>query len=165
MSMQCSCDSNWQSGFCFITLSTYPAHVPCSISAQLFVWLYAASSRCISWVLLQVGPHQPLMEAGMDSLGAVELRNSLAARSGLDLPATLMFDYPSISGLADYLASKLGAPHLEPAVSQQSHPKVSCLYPSEGPSPVPPTNLSAHACITIYATLQAPYRISTLAED
>lgn len=37
----------------------------------------------------------------------MELRNSIAARFELDLPATLMFDHPSVSALAAYLASRL----------------------------------------------------------
>ena len=41
-------------------------------------------------------PDQPLMEAGLDSLGAVELRTALgAAKFSLDLPATVVFDHPS----------------------------------------------------------------------
>jgi acyl transferase domain-containing protein/acyl carrier protein len=51
-----------------------------------------------------VGPDQPLMEAGLDSLGAVELRNALQARLGRDLPATLTFDHPSINALTAFLA-------------------------------------------------------------
>ena len=35
---------------------------------------------------------------------AVELRNSLVRSAGRPLPATLLFDYPSLTALADYLA-------------------------------------------------------------
>jgi acyl carrier protein len=48
---------------------------------------------------------QPLNELGLDSLMAVELRNALGRSVGATLPATLLFDYPVIDGLADYLAN------------------------------------------------------------
>ena len=51
-----------------------------------------------------VEPDVPLMEAGLDSLGAVELRASLGAKFGIELPATVVFDYPSVAALAGYLA-------------------------------------------------------------
>jgi len=45
----------------------------------------------------------PLQELGLDSLMALELRNVLAQAMGRPLIATLLFDYPTIRGLARYL--------------------------------------------------------------
>ncbi len=50
---------------------------------------------------------EPLMEAGLDSIGAVELRNSVASKYGIDLPATISFDQPTVRALAEYLAAML----------------------------------------------------------
>jgi acyl carrier protein len=56
-----------------------------------------------------VAPDAPLMAAGLDSLGAVELRSSLEARLGLRLPATLVFDYPSQAALVEALDGMVAA--------------------------------------------------------
>ena len=47
------------------------------------------------------------MEAGLDSLGALELKNGLSSHFNIDLPATLMFDYPTIAALAAFIASQM----------------------------------------------------------
>ncbi|MGK5534295.1 type I polyketide synthase, partial [Streptomyces sp. URMC 129] len=88
-------------------------------------------------------------DLGFDSLTAVELRNSLGTATGVRLPATLVFDHPTPTALADHLAETLGgafpsrtadqgtAPVL--AVSSADEPiaivGMGCRYPGDVWSP------------------------------
>ncbi|MFE3003024.1 beta-ketoacyl reductase, partial [Nocardia sp. NPDC059246] len=53
-----------------------------------------------------IGPDRGFNELGFDSLGGVEFRNRLAKVTGLSLPSTLVFDYPTAGDVADYLLAQ-----------------------------------------------------------
>ena len=63
-----------------------------------------------------------LMDLGFDSLMAVQLRNRLTNGLGLErrLPASTMFDYPTVEALADWLLQLL-----QPTESASNEPKAS----------------------------------------
>jgi acyl transferase domain-containing protein/acyl carrier protein len=62
----------------------------------------------------------PLKTLGFDSLMGLELRNRLEARLGVTLSATLVWTYPHIAALTEYLCSLLVA---APAPSQVAGPR------------------------------------------
>ena len=60
------------------------------------------------------------MEAGMDSLSAVEFRNRIAGQlPDVKLPNTLIFDYPTIDAVATFILRQVG-PALAPAGPAQA---------------------------------------------
>lgn len=46
----------------------------------------------------------PLMDAGLDSLASVEFQNNLQKEfAGVQMPATLVFDYPSVNAMSEFI--------------------------------------------------------------
>ncbi|BCB79273.1 hypothetical protein GCM10022251_20800 [Phytohabitans flavus] len=86
-----------------------------------------------------VRPDHAFRELGFDSLAAVELRNRLTAATGLELPTTLVFDYPTPSVLSGLLAARLSGVESAPEAAAAVAPAavadpivivgMSCRYP------------------------------------
>ncbi|MGW2199406.1 SDR family NAD(P)-dependent oxidoreductase, partial [Streptosporangium sp. NPDC001682] len=95
-----------------------------------------------------IEPLSSFQSMGFDSLTAVEVRNRLSAATGLRLPATLVFDYPNVTALADFLLAELLGEHggsavartvAQPVTSAGDDPVVivsmACRYPGGVTSP------------------------------
>ncbi|WP_147140958.1 type I polyketide synthase, partial [Nocardia ninae] len=89
----------------------------------------------------------PLRDLGFDSLTSVELRNRLNSATGLRLPTTLVFDYPTVQAIAGHLESILlsGDTRDTPASGVTAQPAVTddpvvivamgCRYPGAAVTP------------------------------
>jgi NAD(P)-dependent dehydrogenase (short-subunit alcohol dehydrogenase family)/acyl carrier protein len=80
-----------------------------------------------------IGPNTALDTLGFDSLLALELRNRLELSLSARLSATLIWNYPTLPAMVDYLTTvvaetETGHPHTEPWIA-----------PSPPPSPSSPT--------------------------
>jgi myxalamid-type polyketide synthase MxaB len=70
----------------------------------LLTYLRAQVARVLGLSLSSLSdPQQGFTELGIDSLTSIELRNGLQSALKRSLPATLLFDYPTLATLAEYL--------------------------------------------------------------
>ncbi|GAA0289580.1 hypothetical protein GCM10010302_29960 [Streptomyces polychromogenes] len=107
-----------------------------------------------------VDPGRAFRELGFDSLAAMELRNRLAAATGVRLPATVVFDHPTPAALAAHLLDEIPGGHPgtalvtaapatpgRPAATGAEEPiaivAMSCRLPGEVRSPEDLWNLLA----------------------
>ncbi len=91
-----------------------------------------------------VDTQRTFKELGFDSLTGVELRNHLSAATGLRLPATLVFDYPTIAAASSHLLGEFSGRQLSvvtPSASTRALDEplaivgMSCRYPGGVVSP------------------------------
>jgi acyl carrier protein len=66
-----------------------------------------------------IDPGRAFSELGFDSLAAVEFRNRLMQASGVRLPSSLIFDYPTSTAVAQLLLSEVGSGSPESSIEQE----------------------------------------------
>jgi acyl carrier protein len=82
-----------------------------------------------------LGPDTPLMSAGIPSALAVQVVSALESAVGTELPGTLVFDYPSVNEIAEYLLHSAPGPSaslLAAAAAAATRPLVPALLPDAG---------------------------------
>ena len=72
---------------------------------------------------------EPVVQAGLDSLGAVELRNAIASTFGVSLPATAAFDHPTLSHMAAYVVTSRQLQAASPATERPALPSTETAHP------------------------------------
>ncbi|HEX8111164.1 MAG TPA: beta-ketoacyl reductase, partial [Kofleriaceae bacterium] len=73
------------------------------------------AARVLGLPPARIPVQEPLGNLGFDSLMTLELRNRIESSLGLKLSATVVWNYPTIAALAEYLARKLDLAPPEPA--------------------------------------------------
>jgi acyl carrier protein len=79
-----------------------------------------AVGRVLREAASKIDRDKPFRSLGLDSLMGLELRNRLEGETGLALPATIVWNYPTVAALAGHLGERLGIP-LEPAAFANGH--------------------------------------------
>lgn len=100
-----------------------------------------------------VGPsneHHPLAEAGLDSIGSVELRNAIVERYGVQAPATVAFDHPSVAALAAWLGGELAGNSSDGSTTASDHAAWPAAPVATLSSPTHAASLTAVASVSCH---------------
>ena len=68
-------------------------------------WLTARLASYLEVSAAAIDPMRPLAEMGVDSVHAVSLVGDVEAHFDIDVDPTMIFDYPTLSHIAEYIVA------------------------------------------------------------
>lgn len=71
---------------------------------QMVVWLTSLVAKEKRVPVEQIDSEKPFVELGLDSMSAVALSGDIEVALNIELPPTLIWDYPNIVSLAKFLS-------------------------------------------------------------
>lgn len=80
-----------------------PALPASAEAADVCAWLVAVLASALNATPDQIDPTQPVGAYGLGSADAVGFAGTISTRLGIDLPATTLWDYPTLGELAHYI--------------------------------------------------------------
>jgi hypothetical protein len=89
-----------------------------------------------------IAPDDRLMELGVDSLQAVEIKIYLEEELGVALSSSLLFDYPTVTALAGVLL-------IEAGLADQRHPESETRSQATDSGPDATNGLSVDRLVTL----------------
>lgn len=87
---------------------------------ELVAWLSSFLSRRLRLAPGAVSPDRPFLELGLDSKEAVAIAGDLASALGRPVPATALYEFPSLTALAQHLAAPAVPPEQLPPDSART---------------------------------------------
>lgn len=110
-----------------------------------------------------IHPEEPLMSAGLDSRGGMELRRALGDTLRLDLPVTLLYDFQSISAIVGYVEGLVQAQiqgshndgHEEHEQERSGLPGRRAALFADNPADKPSKLLKTLRLVSVHATTDA----------
>ncbi|MBB6254968.1 non-ribosomal peptide synthetase/type I polyketide synthase [Nitrospirillum iridis] len=128
-----------------------PAAGPATAPADLADFLAATAAEVLGATPgAAIDPAQDLFELGLDSLMALRLRNAIEARLGVSLPTTILFDHPTLAGLAQALDTP-AAPAAAPTAIQRATDPTALSVGQKGLwflQQLAPDSAAFHTCFT-----------------
>ncbi|EMI54521.1 protein containing AMP-dependent synthetase and ligase [Rhodopirellula sallentina SM41] len=92
--------------------------------STITAWLIEKIAARVKLPIESIDVDEPVARYGLDSVGAVRLAGELSEWLDRDIPATLAYEYPTITGLANHLSGVDSSPALQKAhekTTQSSH--------------------------------------------